>query len=198
MLDFKDPDPKSAWQATLGRLQLEIPNEQFNQFLRPCVGDEWEGGSLVIAAASSYAVAWLTLPLHLAMAEEALTKAVGQDTRILYRAMPDVAGVPHDERPAAPPATPEPEEPDQCPNHPEAFLRRRTKLQSLLREADRTGDEIFYCVGDSGACTWVYSHQVGVFIRPGLERQSPWDILKAYQVAREELGQRNRQPAGAR
>ena len=191
-------DPKSAWQATLGRLQLEIPAEQFNQFLRPCVGDEWEGGSLVIAAASSYAVAWLTLPLHLAMAEEALTKAVGQDTRILYRAMPDVAGVPHDEQPTAPAATPEPEEPDQCPNHPEAFLRRRTKLQSLLREADRTGDEIFYCTGDSGHCTWVYSRQLGVFIRPGMAQQSRLDVLRAYEVARQEARGRDRMPAGAR
>ena len=187
-------NPKSAWQATLGRLQLEIPQEQFNSFLRPCVGYEWEGGSLVIAAASSYAASWLTLPLHLAMAEEALTRILGRDGSILYRAMPDVAGVPPDEEPV----TPEPEEPDQCPNHPEAFLRRRTKYPALVRAAERPGDEIFYCVGDSGACTWVYSHQVGVFIRPGLERQSPWDILRAYQVAREELGQRNRQPAGAR
>ena len=191
-------DPKSVWQAVLGRLQLEIPAEQFNSFLRPCVGDEWEGGSLVIAAASSYAVAWLTLPLHLAMAEEALTKTLGRDSSILYRAMPDVAGVPPDEQPVAPAAAPELDEPDQCPTHPEAFLRRRTKYPALLRVTERTGDEIFYCVGDSGACTWVYSHQVGVFIRPGLERQSPWDILKAYQVAREELGQRNRQSAGAR
>lgn len=57
-------------------------------------------------------------------------------------------------------------------------------MPALLRAAERSGDEIFYRVGDSGACTWVYSRQAGVFIRPDMEQQSPVDILKAYQQAR--------------
>ena len=189
MPDFNDP--ASVWHAVLGRLQLEMPREHFNTFLRPCVGYEWKDGDLVVAAASSFAVTWLTLPLHLAMAEEALAESLDRNAAILYQTMPDVAGIPPDES-AAPEAEPEPEDPDQCAYHPEAFLRRRTKLQGLLREADRTGDEIFYCVGDSGHCTWVYSHQVGVFIRPGMEEQTPLDLLRAYKVARGESARRKR------
>ncbi len=84
-------DPASVWQTVLGRLQLEVPKEHFNTFLRPCIGHSWDGGDLVVAAASSFAVSWLELPLHQAMAGEALTKTVGSEAAVRYRAMPSVA-----------------------------------------------------------------------------------------------------------
>ena len=94
MADFSDP--ASVWQAVLGRLQMEMPKEHFNTFLRPCVGHGWQDGdlasgagpALVVAAASSFAVSWLELPLHLAMAREALAKTLGRDADLHYRAMP--------------------------------------------------------------------------------------------------------------
>ena len=97
MADFSDP--ASVWQAVLGRLQMEMPREHFNTFLRPCVGHSWcdgdlassTGPALVVAASSSFAVSWLELPLHLAMAREALTKTLGREAGIQYRAMPSVA-----------------------------------------------------------------------------------------------------------
>ena len=194
MPDFNDP--ASVWEAVLGRLQLEMPREHYNAFLRPCVGYEWKDGDLMVAAASSFVITWLELPLHLAMAEEALAKTLSRNSRIVYRAMPGVAGVPiDDEKVVATTKPAQPEDPDQCPNHPEALLRRRTKFPALLRAAERTGDEIYYCVGDSGHCTWVYSRQAGVFIRPGMEYQTPVNILRAYQQTR-----RDKRPAaiGAR
>lgn len=89
-------DPASVWQAVLGRLQLEMPKEHFNTFLRPCVGESWDGDCLVVAAASSFAVSWLELPLHLTMAQEALAGALGQGSlpkgaAIRYEAMPTAA-----------------------------------------------------------------------------------------------------------
>ena len=89
MLDFSDAP--SLWQAVLGRLQVEMPREQFQTFLRPCVGQGWEDGCLVVAAASAFAVSWLELPLHRAMAEEALGKALGREAAIRYRALPELA-----------------------------------------------------------------------------------------------------------
>ncbi len=97
MADFSDP--ASVWQAVLGRLQMEMPREHFNTFLRPCVGHSWYDGdlasgagpALVVAASSSFAVSWLELPLHLSMAREALTKTLGREAGIQYRAMPSVA-----------------------------------------------------------------------------------------------------------
>ena len=92
MSDAKS-DPASVWQAVLGRLQSEMPKEHFNTFLRPCVGYEWQDGDLVVAAASSFAVSWLELPLHLSMATEALRKTVGREARPIYRSMPSFTGV---------------------------------------------------------------------------------------------------------
>ena len=89
MPDFSDA--ASLWQAVLGRLQVEMPREQFHTFLRPCVGQGWEDGCLVVAAASAFAVSWLELPLHRAMAEEALGKALGREAAIRYRALPELA-----------------------------------------------------------------------------------------------------------
>ena len=88
MPDFSDA--ASLWQAVLGRLQVEMPREQFQTFLRPCVGQGWEDGCLVVAAASAFAVSWLELPLHRAMAEEALGKALGRAAAIRYRALPEL------------------------------------------------------------------------------------------------------------
>ena len=82
------PDPVSAWQAALGRLQLEMPQEQFNTFLRPCSGLRWEGDCLVVRAATTFAVSWLELPLHLEMVREAVVKTVGAQSSVRYMAMP--------------------------------------------------------------------------------------------------------------
>ena len=90
----KFPDPTSAWRAVLGRLQLEMPPAHFNTFLQPCVGHAWEGDRLVVAAGSSFVVSWLELPLHYAMAQEALAKTLGgaaSAASIEYRALPGVA-----------------------------------------------------------------------------------------------------------
>ena len=100
MPDFSDP--ASVWQAVLGRLQLEMPKEHFNTFLRPCVGQSWDpptgdspasgtGPALVVAAASSFAVSWLELPLHLTMAQEALAGVLGREAAIRYEATPALA-----------------------------------------------------------------------------------------------------------
>ena len=95
-------DPASVWQAVLGRLTLEIPKEHFNTFLRPSVGQRWDGACLVVAAASSFAVSWLEIPLHLAMARDALAETLGREVALRYEAMPSVAQQAVEDRAAAP------------------------------------------------------------------------------------------------
>ena len=85
------PDPASAWQAALGRLQLEIPQEQFNTFLRPCTGLRWDHECLVVGAATTFAVSWLELPLHVAMVREAISKVIGTKLEIRYQAVPSTS-----------------------------------------------------------------------------------------------------------
>ena len=84
-------DPVSLWHATLGRLQLQVKRDHFDTFLRTCVGHDWEGGCLVVAAPSSSSVSWLTIPEHLAVAEKAPARTMGRNARIIYRSMPDAA-----------------------------------------------------------------------------------------------------------
>ena len=173
------PDPGSAWQAVLGRLQLEIPREQFDDFLRPCVGLRWDGDVLEVGATSTFAVSWLTLPLHREMVEEAVAKTVGATSRIVYRAVPGIVKV------AAPVESETPLEPeDHCPNHPEDYLRWRTRWGSLRRMEQKYEDEIYYCVGDNGDCRWVYSRDRGVIIPAGPGKNTYDHVLAAYRVKR--------------
>ena len=83
------PDAASAWQAALGRLQLEIPKEQFDTFLRPCCGLGWIEDCLYVGAATTFAVSWLELPLHLEMVREAVTKTTGAPLSVRYLAIPE-------------------------------------------------------------------------------------------------------------
>ena len=86
------PNPASLWRAVLGRLQLEMPREHFNTFLQPSVGHAWEDGSLVVAAASSFAVSWLELPLHVTMTRKAVSRTLGHEAGVIFRALPAVVG----------------------------------------------------------------------------------------------------------
>ena len=88
-------DPAGVWQAVLGRLQAQMPRNIFNTFLRPCVGHSWRDGDLVAAAVSSFAVSWLELPMHQAMANEALGETVGRPAAVRYRTMPNVTSKPN-------------------------------------------------------------------------------------------------------
>ena len=109
------PNPASAWRAVLGRLQLEMPREHFNEFLQPCVGYAWEDGNLVVAAASAFVVEWLELPLHRAMAQEALARTLGQeDAKIIWRVLPSVVQANQEGNPTERelPREPPPEEPE--------------------------------------------------------------------------------------
>ena len=158
------PNPASAWRAVLGRLQLEMPREHFNTFLQPCVGYAWEDGDLVVAAASAFVVEWLELPLHRAMAQEALARTLGQeDAKIIWRVLPDVVQANQEAKPTEPepPGEPSPDDPDYCPEHREPHLRVRSRWYTAREVEQANDDEIYYCKGGGNQCTWVYSVKEG-------------------------------------
>ena len=157
-------NPASAWRAVLGRLQLEMPREHFNEFLQPCVGYAWEDGNLVVAAASAFVVEWLELPLHRAMAQEALARTLGQeDANIIWNVMPDLVQANQEGNPTERelPREPPPEEPEYCPEHPEPHLRVRSRWYTAREISKANDDEIYYCKGGGNQCTWVYSVKEG-------------------------------------
>ena len=157
------PNPASAWRTVLGCLQLEMPREHFNEFLKPCVGYTWEDGNLVVAAASPFVVEWLELPLHQAMAEEALARTLGHDAEIIWNVMPDLVQANPEAHPTEPESEsePAPEEPEYCPEHPEPHLRVRSRWYTAREVEQANDDEIHYCKGGGNQCTWVYSVREG-------------------------------------
>ena len=155
------PNPASAWRAVLGHLQLEMPREHFNEFLKPCVGYAWEDGDLVVAAASAFVVEWLELPLHRTMAQEALVRTLGHDANIILNVMPDLVQANPEAHPTEPEPEPAPEEPEYCPEHPEPQLRVRSRWYTAREISKANDDEIYYCKGGGNQCTWVYSVKEG-------------------------------------
>ena len=177
------PNPASAWCAVLGRLQLEMPREHFNEFLKPCVGYAWEDGDLAVAAASAFVVEWLELPLHRAMAQEALVSTLGHDANIIWNVMPDLVQANQEGNPKEPepPGEPPPEEPEYCPEHPEPHLRMRSRWYTAREISKANDDEIYYCKGGGNQCTWVYSVKEGcIWKELAAESLQQADLRNAY------------------
>ena len=182
------PDPVGVWRSVLGRLKLEMPRDYFNTFLQPCVGYAWEDGDLVVAAASAFVVSWLDLPLHRAMAQEALADTLGQgDARIIWRVLPSVVQTNEEGDPTVrePPGESSPVEPEYCPEHPEPHLRARSRWYTAGEVEKENDDEIYHRKGGGSLCTWVYSVQEGCIWEALADKQlQPTDLRNAYHAAR--------------
>ena len=191
------PNPASAWRAVLGRLQLEMPREHFNTFLQPCVGYAWEDGDLVVAAASAFVVKWLELPLHRAMAQEALVRTLGHDANIIWNVMPDLVRANPEANPTEPEPEPSPEEPEYCPEHPEPQMRVRSRWYVAKEVEKANQDEIYYCAGGGNQCTWVYSVQLGCIWEELADQPlRPEGFRTAYHAKQYRRAKRNRTHRG--
>ena len=178
-----------AWVDTAQVLRQQMPPPQFEEFLAPCAGHSWAGDTLTVAAASAFAVQWLELTLHQDMADQALSTVVGSECSVVYRHLPDVAisgsSIVNDQTSALPTSSPEP---DFCPMHEEKHLRRRTRYPSMLRHEKKHGDEIYYCAGENGTCSWVFSAQAGVLVPAGQLQREPGEVQAAYVLKRRGRG----------
>ena len=178
-----------AWVDTAQVLRRQMPHAQFEEFLAPCAGHSWAGDTLTVAAATGFAVQWLELTLHQDMADQALSTVVGSECSVAYRHLPDVAisgpWIVDDQTPALPTSS---SEPDFCPMHEEKHLRRRTRYPSMLRHEKKHGDEIYYCAGENGTCSWVFSAQAGVFVPDGQLQREPGEVQAAYVLKRRGRG----------
>ena len=178
-----------AWVDTAQVLRQQMPPPQFEEFLAPCAGHSWAGDTLTVAAASAFAVQWLELTLHQDMADQALSTVVGSECSVVYHHLPDVAisgsSIVDDQTSALPTSS---AEPDFCPMHEEKHLRRRTRYPSMLRHEKKHGDEIYYCAGENGTCSWVFSAQAGVLVPAGQLQREPGEVQAAYVLTRRGRG----------
>ena len=192
-------NPAGVWREVLERLRLEMPQDHFNMFLRPCVGWAWEDGDLVVAAGSSYVITWLELPLHRAMVRQALAGALGQDVKIIWRVLPGVVQANQEGNAAEPESPGEPalEEPEYCPEHPETHLRARSRWYTARDVEKENQDEIYYCKGGGTTCTWVYSLQEGcIWKELADEPLQHTGFRNAYHLKKYERAQWNRSHGG--
>ena len=68
-----------------------------------------------------------------------------------------------------------------CPIHPEPYLQKPTVWKSILPVSESIGDQVFYCAGYGGRCSWVLSVKLGIVVPAGLRRVDKWETLQAYQ-----------------
>ena len=67
-----------------------------------------------------------------------------------------------------------------CPWHPEANLHPVTTYRNLAKIMQATGDEIRYCRGSNGRCSWVHSRDLGTVVAEGGSRLDAQGIEAAY------------------
>ena len=68
----------------------------------------------------------------------------------------------------------------RCPIHRNPRLQRRTRFKNLVAITQATGDEIRYCYGSGGKCSWVHSRELGTVVAAGGGRLDALGIEAAY------------------
>jgi len=81
-------DPKTAWQAALGDLQLQVPRPTFDTWLKPTRLHAYEDGVFIISTPNPYAVEWLSNRLH-RLVKNTLMRIVGRSIDIRFIIRPD-------------------------------------------------------------------------------------------------------------
>ena len=76
MVHNQPHDPATIWQTALGELQLQLPRETFNTWLRGARFLSHEGGRYTIGVENVYAREWLDQRLR-----KAITRTLGQVAR---------------------------------------------------------------------------------------------------------------------
>ena len=106
---MQERSAREVWRAVLGRLQLQLPQTTFDQFLRDSRAVSFDDSHLVVEVPTTFAVAWLERRMYrdIQLTLEQFAKhAVGLSFRVANGlAVPEV---PAPETPAALPPGPEP------------------------------------------------------------------------------------------
>ncbi len=67
-----------------------------------------------------------------------------------------------------------------CPLHTQVHLQVVTTYRPLVAIMQATGDEIRYCYGSNGRCSWVHSRELGMVVAAGGRRLDALGIEAAY------------------
>ncbi|HEX5370074.1 MAG TPA: DnaA/Hda family protein [Dehalococcoidia bacterium] len=111
---------QQVWEATLGQLMLRVTRQNYDTWLRHTVGKEFEGTTLVVAAANDLACDWLSTRMR-SVVLQSLTAVAGPGLRVRFEPTEPVvmsnAG--------------EPMQPSLLPRHQHAPLNPRYTFATL-------------------------------------------------------------------
>ena len=79
----------STWLAVLSEIRQVLPAGPYSDFAAPTVGVGITTDELVVATRSSFAVEWLSLPLHHSIVCDAVARTYGSTLRVRYVVQPD-------------------------------------------------------------------------------------------------------------
>lgn len=81
---MSDPrDASRAWQAVLGRLELEVTSQNFTTWLKGTKALRLEGEALVVEARTAFNCDWLNQRL-IVVVQRAVYQVIGQELRVLF------------------------------------------------------------------------------------------------------------------
>ena len=152
---------KSVWDAVLERISMEIPREQFGTFFTPTIGVSLSAAEITVATRSDYDHTWLNMPLHYAIATEAVKAVAGQEMEILYVVDHEMAKTSESRTEPHEPSDTELVEFTDC-----TACGPGTMVLTTWEGLKRQAGESYYCK-EGGKCSRLWNSVVGEFYPPG-------------------------------
>ncbi len=150
----------STWLAVLSEIRQVLPAGPYSDFAAPTVGVGITTDELVVATRSSFAVEWLSLPLHHSIVCDAVAQIYGSTLRVRYVVQPDKCSDPERQEQEFSSTGPVEKAPTPCPECGEGTMELTT--WECMKSLPGT---TYYCRG-TGKCSRLWNTLVGEFHGP--------------------------------
>ena len=154
------PVADSTWLAVLSDIRQILPAGPYSDFAAPTVGVGITTDELVVATRSSFAVEWLSLPIHHSIVCDAVAKIYGSTLRVRYVVQPDKCLDPKRQDQEISSTGPVEKAPTPCPECGEGTMELTT--WECMKSLPGT---TYYCRG-TGKCSRLWNTLVGEFYGP--------------------------------
>ena len=174
----------STWLAVLSEIKKILPPEPYAHFAVPTVGLEITTDELVVATLSTFAVQWLSLPLHYSIVCDALSQIYGSTLRVRYVMQPDKCPDLEKQEQECSASDPVEKVPTPCPKCGEGTMELTTWkcMESLPGNT-------YYCRGTE-KCSRLWNTLVGEFHSPNQSQLNYSEAPRKLIDALESIGTR--------
>ena len=183
------PVAESTWIAVLSEIRKVLPAGPYTDFAAPTVGVGIATDELVVATRSSFAVEWLSLPLHHSIVCDAVAQIYGSTLRVRYVVQPDKCPDPERQEQEFSSTGPVEKAPTPCPECGDGTMEVTT--WECMKSLPGT---TYYCRG-TGKCSRLWNTLVGEFHGPN---QLQLNYSEAPRKLNEALGARGMRVPRAR